>query len=216
MEIHKPHPWQGWREFLKEYGIVVLGVLTALALEQAVESWRSHQTLNLLRASLGQELADDRARWELLRQQDDCMERRVKDLIVWTSTAPPGRTHDGVPSVMLPSLHASAWELARANPAFPHMPVREQIQYSSLYDALANQQRYTAEEQQRWHEIDGLVTLSADPQQRAFLVRGLSTALGYQKRRQQSYAYIFRHFDALHIRPETSGLADLQSLRCDR
>jgi hypothetical protein len=216
MHIHKPRLVHGLAEFLKEYGIIVLGVLTALALEQAVENWRSHETLNLLRASLGQELADDRARWELMRQQDGCMERRVKDLIAWTSTAPPGVAHDGVPSVMLASLHASAWELARANPAFPHMPVREQMQYSSLYDALANQQRYTVEEQQRWHEIDGLVTLSADPQQRAFLVRGLSTALGYQKRREQSYAYIFRHFDALHIRPDSSGLADLQALRCNR
>jgi len=42
MEIHKPKPVHGWREFLKEYGIIVLGVLTALALEQAVEwlHWR--------------------------------------------------------------------------------------------------------------------------------------------------------------------------------
>jgi len=33
MDIHKPKPWHGWREFLKEYGIIVLGVLTALGLE---------------------------------------------------------------------------------------------------------------------------------------------------------------------------------------
>jgi hypothetical protein len=32
MEVHhKPKPWHGWREFLKEYVIVVVGVLTALA-----------------------------------------------------------------------------------------------------------------------------------------------------------------------------------------
>ena len=31
MDIHKPKPVHGWREFLKEYGIIVLGVLTALA-----------------------------------------------------------------------------------------------------------------------------------------------------------------------------------------
>ena len=38
MDIHKPHPFHGWREFLKEYGIIVLGVLTALAGEQTVET----------------------------------------------------------------------------------------------------------------------------------------------------------------------------------
>ena len=37
MDIHKPKPWHGVREFLKEYVIIVVGVLTALAAEQAVE-----------------------------------------------------------------------------------------------------------------------------------------------------------------------------------
>jgi hypothetical protein len=37
LEIHKPKPWHGLREFLKEYLIIVIGVLTALAAEQAVE-----------------------------------------------------------------------------------------------------------------------------------------------------------------------------------
>jgi hypothetical protein len=33
VNIHKPKPWHGAHEFLKEYGIIVLGVVTALALE---------------------------------------------------------------------------------------------------------------------------------------------------------------------------------------
>ena len=37
MDIHKPKPWHGVREFLKEYVIIVVGVLTALAAEQGVE-----------------------------------------------------------------------------------------------------------------------------------------------------------------------------------
>ena len=37
MDIHKPKPWHNVREFLKEYAIIVVGVLTALAAEQAVE-----------------------------------------------------------------------------------------------------------------------------------------------------------------------------------
>jgi hypothetical protein len=42
MDIHKPKPWHGFREFLKEYLIIVVGVLTALGAEQAVEwlHWR--------------------------------------------------------------------------------------------------------------------------------------------------------------------------------
>ncbi len=37
MDIHKPKPWHGLREFLKEYVIIVVGVLTALGAEQTVE-----------------------------------------------------------------------------------------------------------------------------------------------------------------------------------
>jgi hypothetical protein len=42
MDIHKPKPWRSVREFLKEYAIIVVGVLTALAAEQSVEAfhWR--------------------------------------------------------------------------------------------------------------------------------------------------------------------------------
>jgi hypothetical protein len=37
VHVHKPKPWHGLTELLREYAIVVLGVLTALAAEQAVE-----------------------------------------------------------------------------------------------------------------------------------------------------------------------------------
>src|SRR5689334_2469230 len=52
MDIHKPKPWHSFREFLKEYLIIVVGVLTALAAEAGVEAlhWRhqvelAHQSL---------------------------------------------------------------------------------------------------------------------------------------------------------------------------
>ena len=37
MDIHKPKPWHSLREFLKEYVIIAVGVLTALGAEQAAE-----------------------------------------------------------------------------------------------------------------------------------------------------------------------------------
>jgi hypothetical protein len=42
MDVHKPKSWHGLREFLKEYAIIVVGVLTALAAEQGAEwlHWR--------------------------------------------------------------------------------------------------------------------------------------------------------------------------------
>ena len=43
MHVHLPKPLHGWREFLGEVGIIVVGVLIALGAEQVVETlhWRS-------------------------------------------------------------------------------------------------------------------------------------------------------------------------------
>jgi hypothetical protein len=38
MDIHKPKPWHGVREVLKEVGTIVVSVLIALGAEQAVEA----------------------------------------------------------------------------------------------------------------------------------------------------------------------------------
>jgi hypothetical protein len=40
MDIHKPKPWRGAREFLKEIGTIVIGVLIALGAEQVAVSLR--------------------------------------------------------------------------------------------------------------------------------------------------------------------------------
>src|SRR5690348_5512212 len=42
MHFHLPKPLHGWREFAGEVGIIVVGVLIALAAEQVVETihWR--------------------------------------------------------------------------------------------------------------------------------------------------------------------------------
>jgi hypothetical protein len=42
MDIHKPKSWHGWREFLKEHAIIVVGVLTALAAEYSVVWLHDH------------------------------------------------------------------------------------------------------------------------------------------------------------------------------
>jgi hypothetical protein len=42
MHFHLPKPLHGWRQFIGEVGIIVLGVLIALGAEQLVESWNTH------------------------------------------------------------------------------------------------------------------------------------------------------------------------------
>ena len=59
LEIHKPKPWHGWREFLKEYVIIVVGVLTALAGEQVAESFHTRHVIAEAEAAMRAELVGD-------------------------------------------------------------------------------------------------------------------------------------------------------------
>ena len=59
MDIHKPKPWHGVRDFLKEYVIIVIGVLTALAAEQAVVKLHSAHVIETAETAMRIELADD-------------------------------------------------------------------------------------------------------------------------------------------------------------
>jgi hypothetical protein len=67
MDIHKPKPWRGVREFLKEYLIIVIGVLTALGAEQVAVALRDRHAAAEARGAVYTEirlnLSTCRAEW---------------------------------------------------------------------------------------------------------------------------------------------------------
>src|SRR6185295_9883038 len=56
-DVHKPKLVHNWREFFKEYGIIVLGVLTALLAEQAVQSFEWRHKVEAAIADMDNELS---------------------------------------------------------------------------------------------------------------------------------------------------------------
>ncbi|THD70531.1 hypothetical protein [Phenylobacterium sp.] len=81
MDIHKPKPWHGGREFAKEVGTIVLGVLIALAMEQAAEWAHWRQKLSDLRIAMTSELASDDAPQAYTRMAiGQCMDRQLDAL----------------------------------------------------------------------------------------------------------------------------------------
>jgi hypothetical protein len=57
MHVHLPKPLHGWRAFVGEVGVIVLGVLIALAAEQAVETLRWQSKVRESEAAIGRDLA---------------------------------------------------------------------------------------------------------------------------------------------------------------
>ena len=57
LEMHKPKAVHGWRELLTEIGIIVIGVLIALAAEQVVEWGRWREKIEVGRDAIHNEIA---------------------------------------------------------------------------------------------------------------------------------------------------------------
>lgn len=81
MDIHKPKPVHGWRGFIGEVGIIVLGVLIALGAEQVVRSSEWSHKVHAAEEAMLTELRDDDGPQAYARRGVDPCVRRVLDAI---------------------------------------------------------------------------------------------------------------------------------------
>lgn len=58
MHVHIPKPLHGWREFVGEVGIIVIGVLIALGAEYLIERWHWHEQTDHARETIKDEIYD--------------------------------------------------------------------------------------------------------------------------------------------------------------
>src|SRR3954468_24570741 len=107
VDIHKPKPWRGFREFLKEYLIIVVGVLTALGGEQVVE-WAHRQTeVAEAREALHAELAANGGPGKFIGGEVGCLGEQLDVYEAWAKGGP----HPGEIRVLVPALASSAWDV---------------------------------------------------------------------------------------------------------
>lgn len=141
MHFHLPKPLRGWREFLGEIAIIVMGVLIALAAEQSVEAWHEHNQAEdgrmALRAELGtDDLPQAYARLAVapcvdgklaeLQAALDAQSNRKAILVLAKAYNPPLRTWDD-----------QAWNAVVASGVLAHAGSRELVRWSSPYRMIA-------------------------------------------------------------------------------
>lgn len=140
MEIHKPKPIHGWRDFIKEIGSIVLGVSIALAAEQGVEWWHWEHELRETRQALRAELARAVGSFQYNIGVQDCSDRRLKEFAHWLDNSKPG---DRLPAIQPTggppdyTLLFGAWEVAKSGQAAWRMPLAERLRYAHLYGSLS-------------------------------------------------------------------------------
>jgi len=110
MHFHLPKPLHGWREFLGEVGIIVLGVLVALGFEQLVQSAHDHWIAQEAHASIRAEVRENL--WWIDRRDDyePCISSMLSELEGVLTLARNGQPTPQLTDVGLP-IHAKITSL---------------------------------------------------------------------------------------------------------
>jgi hypothetical protein len=161
MHFHLPKPLHGWREFVGEVGVIVLGVLIALGLEQIVQSIHERNI-----AAEARENVRDEASLNLsaIRDRIDvqpCIERRLGELsrILFKAgdgTLQPQPSWIGMPPTW-PFFHAR-WEAATASGRNSLFSFGEQQRFSQIYEVFSRYDEYQSREQTVWAQLRALET----------------------------------------------------------
>ena len=159
MDIHKPKPWQGVREFLKEYAIIVVGVLTALGAEQAAEALRWRHEVAEARQELRYEVGSDLWLTRSRAKMANCVDRRLDELAgilavaSQTGRLPPlGFVGQPIGSTYL----QDAWDAQKSGQAVAHFSPDELEAIGRVYRFLDGGQRRIYQDDAAWTTLQGL------------------------------------------------------------
>jgi hypothetical protein len=206
MHVHLPKPLHGWREFAGEVGIIVLAVLIALGFEQVVSWLHERHDVTQLRRALDSELAEDRARWVQMNDQDKCALRRLDALDQWVVSAPAGSRIADAYSFLIWNMHSSAWDIAKSSSLAEHIPLQERLTYASVYATIDNWREALSNEDSNIEQLSNLLATADQPQNRIQIPLRIIYARRRIDQRQRFYPYLLRRFDELGIKADASQL----------
>jgi hypothetical protein len=150
-----------WRTFLKEYGTIVLGVLTALAAEQTVVWLHDREAAAEARAAVRAEVANNLAEMQGRLATQHCVEQRLDQIGDLLS-----RTQDGVlnpqpkwvgqPAIWF--MASQRWQAATGSGRVSLFGADEQGRYATIYGRTAEFAAQEEVEQAAWAQLRGLET----------------------------------------------------------
>jgi hypothetical protein len=167
MDIHKPKPWHSVREFLKEYLIIVIGVLTALGAEQIAENihWaeRTEKTQRILRAELAQSMVGARIQLAQEACEYDMLDRVREALLQpgddWTPPyviARPDGQQMGVIAMPIGGFNSESWRNAQADGTANHFDAAAGRDFSQAYEDVTGAHEIIVSQHAAWSELNAL------------------------------------------------------------
>jgi hypothetical protein len=150
MHLHLPKPLHGWRAFAGEVGVIVLGVLIALFLEQLVDTWEWHQKIAAAKAAMRDELlVDDGPQAYQRAAMHPCLVARLDAIRAavdgGASRQEVGRLVDSY-WVDIRTYDRLALDAVNASDVASHMPHDELVPFTTAYRTIPLMDRTNAQE----------------------------------------------------------------------
>jgi hypothetical protein len=208
MEIHKPKAWETWREFLKELGTIILGILIALALEAGVEALRERHQAAEARANIRQELAENLGKMRLRLDAEPCHIRRLHEVQGLLAQAaqgkpPPQPVFIGEPDVWV--MYSSRLDVASQGGRATLLSQNEQAAFTRIYAQMRIFAETTVREQSAWATLRTLEDGPLDPALRPALTLALQEARFDRFRNALAANQALREAAALGIKPNVAA-----------
>ncbi|MDE1145315.1 MAG: hypothetical protein PW843_01695 [Azospirillaceae bacterium] len=183
MEIHAPEsPIHSLKEFAVHIGVVTIGILIALGLEQAVEAYHRHELAHEAVESFHAELKDNSdAISAVLADFADNDARAERDIALLTSPQAAEGELLKYPNLRLDLLSTASWDTAIATHALAEIPYAQVRAYTDAYNTV----RLFMEEEKAqladWQtlRVYGDAPAQIDPAQRQALVQRLRAYRNY-------------------------------------
>jgi hypothetical protein len=155
MHFHLPKPLHGWREFIGEVGIIVVGVLVALTAEQLVETARWRSEAADFRTAVDHELGRNLGLYGRVMENRPCVTRRIAELERFLADSRAGREDRLIQPIGYPqrqSQYFSVWDNKGAE-VTAHLPQNVRIGYGELYDEFRNNDVVRLSERDVWRSM---------------------------------------------------------------
>lgn len=143
------------RNYFGEIAIIVIGILLALAADEAVQNLRMQGDVRTFREAVGRELALNLGTYRYSQHYSDCIESRINELDKLLKRARHGHAVALLHPISKPpklSQYSAVWE--NKDPAVVgHLPMSERLKYGELYDEFRNTAQLDTAEDEVWRSL---------------------------------------------------------------
>ena len=161
MHFHLPKPLHGWRAFAGEVGIIVVGVLIALAAEQVVQSVHDQHVADEARENVRAEATLNAGFIRGRMDAQHCIDARLDALSAILGKAGDGGLDPHPSWIGRPPtvpFFTGRWQAATASGRSSLFPPKEQEQFATLYQIFERYNEYEPREQAVWADLRALET----------------------------------------------------------